>query len=205
MPAVVPPTIAALPTPPDPNDRATFNPRAYPWSLAQAQLAIDVAAVSSNVYNNALEAHSQASIANTQRQQAQQAKDDAVAALQWAGTFKGLWSGLNGALSQPAAVKHLDQFWLLTAPLANVAAAEPGTAPQWVSTQQIAPAVNAMAVAYTNGRVTSVTEDGVTTSMTYNVSGLVATISYPRGSKTRTETYSYNAAGQVTGMTAVEI
>ena len=62
-----------------------------------------------------------------------------------------------------------------------------------------------MAVAYTNGRVTSVTEDGVTTSMTYNVSGLVATISYPRGSKTRTETYFYNAADQVTGMTAVEI
>lgn len=86
MPAVVPPTIAALPIPPDPNDRATFNPRAYPWSLAQAQLAQDVAAVSSNVYNNALEAKAQADNAAARRDEAQAAAASATLsanATQW--------------------------------------------------------------------------------------------------------------------------
>ena len=59
-------------------------------------------------------------------------------------------------------------------------------------------------VAYTGGRVTSVTEDGVTRTITYDAQGRVNTIAYPRGSKTRTETYTYNGAGKYTGMTAVE-
>lgn len=51
-----PPSIAALPTPPDPNDRATFNTRAYPWSVAQQALATEVGAVAANVFSNATEA-----------------------------------------------------------------------------------------------------------------------------------------------------
>ena len=53
-------------------------------------------------------------------------------------------------------------------------------------------------------RVSSVTEDGVQTTITYDSNGRVATTSYPRAGKTRTETYSYNDAGQLTGMSATE-
>jgi YD repeat-containing protein len=62
---------------------------------------------------------------------------------------------------------------------------------------------DAVAVAYTSGRITSVTADGVTTTVTYNADGTVHTISYPIGSLTRTETYSYSG-GLMSGMTAVE-
>ena len=64
--ATAPPVITALPTPPDPNDRATFNTRAYPWSVAQQTLATEVGAVAANVYGNATEAGTQAGIATTQ-------------------------------------------------------------------------------------------------------------------------------------------
>lgn len=51
-----PPSITALPAPPDPNDRSTFNTRAYPWSVAQQTFATEVAAVAANVFDNATEA-----------------------------------------------------------------------------------------------------------------------------------------------------
>lgn len=62
-----------------------------------------------------------------------------------------------------------------------------------------------MTVTYTNGRPSSFTEGGVTTTITYNSAYFVSTLSWPRNGKTRTETYSYNAAGNVTGMTATEV
>lgn len=65
MAATAPPVITALPTPPDPNDRATFNTRAYPWSVAQQTLATEANAVASNVYANAQEAATQANLATT--------------------------------------------------------------------------------------------------------------------------------------------
>lgn len=61
-----PPSITALPTPPDPNDRATFNTRAYPWSVAQQTLATEVGAVAANVFDNATEAASSAALAADQ-------------------------------------------------------------------------------------------------------------------------------------------
>lgn len=64
--------------------------------------------------------------------------------------------------------------------------------------------VDAMSITYTSGRVTSVTEDGVTTTITYDGSGRVSTVSYPHGALTRTETYTYNPDGTVAGMTAAE-
>ena len=64
--------------------------------------------------------------------------------------------------------------------------------------------VNAMSLTYTSGRITGVTEDGVTTTIGYDGSGRVSTVSYPRGGKTRTETYTYNPDGSVAGMTAAE-
>ena len=60
MSIVSPPAITALPTPPDPNDRATFNARAYPWSVAQQTFGTQVGLVASNVYSNANEAFGQA-------------------------------------------------------------------------------------------------------------------------------------------------
>lgn len=61
-----PPSITALPTPPDPNDRASFNARAYPWSVAQQTLATEVGSVAANVYANAGEAATSAGTATTQ-------------------------------------------------------------------------------------------------------------------------------------------
>ena len=60
MSIVSPPAITALPAPPDPNDRATFNARAYPWSVAQQTFGTQVGLVASNVYSNANEALGQA-------------------------------------------------------------------------------------------------------------------------------------------------
>jgi hypothetical protein len=63
MAITAPPTISALPTPPDPNDRSTFNTRAYPWSAAQQTLATQVGAVAANVFANANEAKAEADAA----------------------------------------------------------------------------------------------------------------------------------------------
>ena len=56
MATVTPPSISALPTPPDPNDRSTFNTRAYPWSAALPTFGTEVSAVAANVKANADEA-----------------------------------------------------------------------------------------------------------------------------------------------------
>ncbi|QJC56138.1 hypothetical protein HC248_01424 [Polaromonas vacuolata] len=66
MAVVTPPTISTLPAAPDPNDRATFNARAYPWAVAQAVLATEVNAVASNVAANATDAKGNADIATSQ-------------------------------------------------------------------------------------------------------------------------------------------
>ena len=65
-------------------------------------------------------------------------------------------------------------------------------------------ATNNISIDYVDGRIASVTADGVTTHYTYNADGTVNTISYPRAGKTRTETYNYNADGTVAGMSATE-
>lgn len=64
--------------------------------------------------------------------------------------------------------------------------------------------VTTMTTAYTSGRITSVTEDGVTTTIGYDGSGRVSTVSYPHSGLTRTETYTYNSDGSMAGMTATE-
>ena len=66
MPVVTPPSITALPTPPDPDDRSTFNTRAYPWSVAQQTFATEVGAVADNVAGNATDAAASATTATTQ-------------------------------------------------------------------------------------------------------------------------------------------
>lgn len=61
--ATSPPSITALPSPPDPNNRGTFNALAYPWSVAQQTLATQVGAVATNVYDNAVDAAASAATA----------------------------------------------------------------------------------------------------------------------------------------------
>lgn len=60
MPATTPPTIAALPTPPQTNDPANFDIRADAYLGALPTHGTEVNAVSANVYANALYAESQA-------------------------------------------------------------------------------------------------------------------------------------------------
>ena len=60
MATTTPPTISGLPTPPDPNDRSTFNTRAYPWSIALPTFGTEVSAVAANVKANADDAATQA-------------------------------------------------------------------------------------------------------------------------------------------------
>ena len=71
---ITPPAIAPLPTPPDPNDRSTFNSRAYPWSVAQGVLATEIGAVAANVHNNAVAA----------QERAEAVGEEAAAAKAWA-------------------------------------------------------------------------------------------------------------------------
>lgn len=65
-----PPTIAALPTAPDPSDRASFNPRAYSWSMALPTFGSQIGAVATNVFNNATEAAAAAASATASAQSA---------------------------------------------------------------------------------------------------------------------------------------
>lgn len=65
-----PPTIAALPTAPDPSDRPTFNTRAYSWSMALPTFGSQIGAVATNVFNNATEAAAAAASATASAQSA---------------------------------------------------------------------------------------------------------------------------------------
>lgn len=98
-----PPSITALPTPPDPNDRATFNTRAYPWSVAQQTLATEVGAVAANVFANATEA--QADAVATAADRVQTGLDRTQTGLDRANlaSLDALW--LGSAASDPATGK----------------------------------------------------------------------------------------------------
>ena len=124
-----PPTITSLPTPPDPNDRSTFNARAYPWSVAQQTLATEANAVAASVYANATEVLASANAAAA----SQTAAANSALAAAGAANFKGDWSTLTGALTRPACVKYAGRFWLLVSDLANVTTATPGVSAAWTS------------------------------------------------------------------------
>lgn len=70
MAITAPPVIDVLPAPPDPNDRSSFNARAYPWSVAQQTFAVQVTAVAANVFDNASNAMAQALKASDQAAEA---------------------------------------------------------------------------------------------------------------------------------------
>lgn len=122
------PPISALPAAPDPNDRSTFNARAYPWSVALNGMTSEI-----NAVLPAIDSASAASAA-------------AIAAA----NYKGLWSSLSGALAIPATVFHNNARWLLLENLANVATEEPGVSAKWASlsgTVELITSTSAVAVA----------------------------------------------------------
>lgn len=121
MPTVAPTPITALPAAPDPNDRATFNTRAYPWAAAQAVMVAETNALAGNVYDNAVIAEASASAAES-------SATTAVAAA----NFKGNWSALTGALAIPASVAHGGAVYILLANVANVALEVPGVSSAWM-------------------------------------------------------------------------
>lgn len=68
--ATSPTTITALPDAPNPNNRATFNALAYPWSNALVPWTVQVNNVAINVYSNAAEAYASTLAAEAQAQAA---------------------------------------------------------------------------------------------------------------------------------------
>ena len=129
MPVIDPVPVDALPVAPDPNDRATFEPRAYPFTVALGgPFRSQMNALAVNVSNNAAEAELSANTAVSAAASATAARDTAFAAA----NFKGNWSDLTGALAMPACVRHSGRFWVLVANLANVTAATPGVSASWV-------------------------------------------------------------------------
>lgn len=65
MATATPPSIATLPAAPDPNNRATFNTLAYPWSAALPTFGTQISAVASNVLANATDAAATSSASAT--------------------------------------------------------------------------------------------------------------------------------------------
>ena len=126
---VAPVPIAAGPDVPDSsNTETTFDAQFEAfnaWLKNNAQPEIN--ALGTNVYNNAIEAQAQAVSATDQ---AALALGSAIVAA-GAGSFKGDWVSLTGALARPASVKHLERFWLLLADLPDVTAATPGVSASW--------------------------------------------------------------------------
>lgn len=197
MPATSPPSITALPTPPDPADRSTYNTRAYPWSVAQQTLATEVAAVATNVYNNATEAATAATTATS-----------ASAAAVGAANFKGAWSSLSGALAIPASVSHSSKVWLLTASVADVTAHTPGVSANWLDVSASAPAPSAVGSAVTVASpVSSVAFSSIPDTALASYCIAVQGASHDSGSATRIRlngtdllTTNFSAGGTASGV-----
>ena len=105
------PTISALPAAPDPNDRSTFNARAYHWSAALSAMTGEI--------NNVLPTIDAAATASAA----------AIAAAH----YMGPWASLSGALPIPASASHNGVVWVLTEPVANVGLEIPGVSAKWIA------------------------------------------------------------------------
>lgn len=125
--------LSTLPAPPDPNNRATFEGLAYPWSLAVNTMTTEINNDVIPLANNAIAA--------------------STAAIS-AAAYKGPWASLSGALAIPASVSYSGKIWLLTESVANVAAEVPGVSSKWVNlsaapqTYELVDTVTATGAAY---------------------------------------------------------
>lgn len=103
--------LTPLATPPDPNDRSTFDARAYPFTISQQTM---VGEFNANVpaLNDAATAASGALAASH---------------------YKGAWATLTGPLAIPATVVHNGSLYMLLESVADVTAEEPGVSAKWKS------------------------------------------------------------------------
>lgn len=101
--------LTPLATPPDPNDRSTFDARAYPFTVSQQTM---VGEFNANVpaLNDAATAASGALAASH---------------------YKGAWSTLTGPLAIPATVVHNGSLYMLLESVADVTAEVPGVSANW--------------------------------------------------------------------------
>ena len=123
-------TITALPPPPSRSDPVSFATRGDAFLGALPTFATEANALSAEVNANAINAANSASFAGLSATNAASSSQIALAAA----NFKGLWSSLTGALSQPASVKHNNRFWLLLNNLSNVTTSQPGVSADWTAT-----------------------------------------------------------------------
>ena len=127
---VTPPTINALPPAPQPADTPSeFDGKAFALLAAQVAMVGDFNSAAAATQQNANAANERAVAAAS----AAASAADVQAVVLGAANFKGLWSGLTGALSKPATVKDGGRFWLLLDDLADVTAAVPGVSASWTT------------------------------------------------------------------------
>lgn len=178
--------ITSLPTPPTRSDPTNFSGRADTFLAALPNFATQANALEANV--DALEA---ATV--TARNEAVPAAQSALAAA----NYKGLWSSLTGALNIPAAVFHLGRFWVLTANLANVTTAVPGTSSSWVEVLTASPGLRNKLI---NGAFT-VNQRGHTSGAAL-AAGAFGHDRWKAGSGGCTYTFTQNAAATTVTITA---
>lgn len=101
--------LTPLATPPDPNDRSTFDARAYPFTVSQQTM---VSEFNANVpaLNDVATAASGALAASH---------------------YKGAWATLTGPLAIPATVVHNGSLYMLLESVADVTAEVPGVSAKW--------------------------------------------------------------------------
>ncbi len=108
---------------------SSFNSKAYTFGSAMGGIVAWISAAVSNAWNNAVAAFESSQAAAS----AASSAADVQAVVLGAANFKGLWSGLTGALPKPATVKDGGRFWLLLDDLADVTAAVPGVSASWTA------------------------------------------------------------------------
>lgn len=101
--------LTPLATPPDPNDRGTFDARAYPFTVSQQTMVSEFNA-NVSALNDAATAASGAIAASN---------------------YKGAWAALTGPLAIPATVVHNGSLYMLLESVADVTAEEPGVSAKW--------------------------------------------------------------------------
>jgi hypothetical protein len=104
-----PPTVTALPTPPNPDDRGTFNSLAYPWTVALGTFTTQVNALGVNVKANADEAAGSATTAGEKATAAETSRSQAAARASEAATSANAASASAAAADADATATAADR------------------------------------------------------------------------------------------------